>query len=354
MAPLDQQQIDQVRGIIGQYANEIYSASASEANAKMEQMKKDIEQFALKEEAAKLEHQRITEMVATQQNELEATIRRVAESTEQFATEVQAKENSAEQMLEQLRAHAVTKDQIIGELDAKHKALSVLSDNAQRVMAEMAGGWKNTVEAQITALLGDVSAFRVFADQITSRTARVESDVAHLELSPGASGGGGGEGRHRENTIDKAGKWQARGLVYEKYLKIPDFPGESPAVEAFRSWIRDFGRYVERHIDYPSAELLFRATKMYTTPIIDDIDPFYIFAKETMDKLMGDEGPNCDYVKAWKIGTINREKEIYEILEMSLKGKCEGMLKMAPKNRGLEVLRQLNRKFDPENPNLKV
>ena len=74
--------------------------------------------------------------------------------------------------------------------------------------------------------------------------------------------------------MDRAGKWKQRGLIYEKELKIPEFPGEKQGVEAFRLWLRDFGRYIERHVDYPSAEVLARAIKSrdQDDPLIEDED----------------------------------------------------------------------------------
>ena len=60
----------------------------------------------------------------------------------------------------------------------------------------------------------------------------------------GSGGNSGGIGK---------GKWKQRGLIFEKEFKAPVFP-ERITVESHRNWMRDLGRYIEMHVDYPGAE----------------------------------------------------------------------------------------------------
>ena len=97
------------------------------------------------------------------------------------------------------------------------------------------------------------------------------------------------------DSIDRAGKWKQRVLIYEKELNIPEFPSDKPGAEAFRNWLRDFGRYVQRHVDYPCAEILFKSIKTHEdAPIVelDHVLKLYAHAQQLPDV-------HCIFVDSW-------------------------------------------------------
>ena len=81
---------------------------------------------------------------------------------------------------------------------------------------------------------------------------------------------------------------------------------------------------------------------------LEDIDAVIAF----LQKASGLDGACSRFEDCWQ--GKDQEKDLYEILELVFKDKHDDVVKSVAKSRGFEVLRQLVRRLDPENPNLKI
>ena len=109
----------------------------------------------------------------------------------------------------------MTKENIEKDLDAKKVAMEGLTASVQQAMMDASGHWKGKVEQMITN-----------AERIVEDHAR---RITELEAAKFENRGAGSRG---SDSVDKAGNWNQRGLIFEKELKVPSFP-DSPKVESF-------------------------------------------------------------------------------------------------------------------------
>ena len=93
-------------------------------------------------------------------------------------------------------------------------------------------------------------------------------------------------------------------------MKVPAFP-DKVTVESYRNWLRDFGRYVERHVDFPGAEHLFKSIRHKID--VPMLAPDAIAIGKLLDKAQENCMSNVVYRDVWMKHEC--EKDLFEVLE---------------------------------------
>ena len=214
------------------------------------------------------------------------------------------------------------------DLDTKRLSIEELQVGVQSVIGQMSGQWKTDVDRDLMVLKGAASQLQLENQQIGQRMQGIASDNQQIGqqlqgiVANGAESMNVGMGT---NAAGRSGKWQQKGLIYEKDLTIPMFP-DKMNVENFRNWVRDLGRYVERHVDYPCAELVFKAIKQkLDKPILypsnTEVGEFFDIAQRDVPSGVG------PIKEKWLETHV--ETDLYELLERALKDKAGDVIKSA-------------------------
>ena len=353
MAGLNEVQKSEVRALIQETvmaslltaSNEAKDSIAQVVGTEVGQMREAAKEFERRATEHKTYHELITTQMAESMGSMQAMVLKLQQESgttrESLQTMLLDVDRQVVALREQMSIYEGTKDAIVADLDNKQNIMEELSGRVHAGISEATGAWKTEMAAAIGVNNTKLTNAERIADAHQQKIAEIEVRLSQ----PGAVGaqGGGGGGR---DSVDRAGKWRQRGLIYEKDLTVPKFP-EAPKAEPFRNWLRDFGRYVGRHVDFPDAEILFPFIKTIDTTL-EDIDAVVAF----LQKASNLEGTSARFENSWQ--GKDQEKDLFEILEVVLKDKHDDVVKSVAKGRGFEVLRQLVRRFDPENPNLKI
>ena len=235
-AGLNSTQAQQVRNIVMEIAaaahNEAVAAAHSSLEATRDLMIRAADEVTARQENQRLEHQRVTQEIADSQGAMMTQISATDERNKNLMIELAQKKDQIQEVVTQLTAHAQRKDEIIDELDKKQKAIEVLSQSVQVTMHELTGGWKQIAEGEMRRLSDEVVYTKgEIVRQVEMQSVRFGNLEQYVQglltqglLSHGAPEGRSGVPAAGPSRIGGDGKWKQKGLIFEKDLKLPEFP----------------------------------------------------------------------------------------------------------------------------------
>ena len=314
------------------------------------------------EEAKERTRETVIEMegrIAKQQNEIMEILKNAEESHARMNASVAEKEAQILKLAEMLGQHEIQKGKIIEELDGRQKemeqfrtVIESVSAETRQALNQVTGGWKGQVEKEVTDA-------RAFLDnkiaELNMQSSGFGQRVQAIEaaLTAGANAGAKGSGRGASGYVGSTSTNNPvrEGLIDGRDFKLPEFPSNKPNPDDFRKWLRAFCRYCSRRPGFPAPELVVMAIRESKDPIDHyqaKVDLILSAQSQKNDEFQ--EGPPDTLSTYW---TVDRERELYEGLEVALGGRCEEQINACKRGDGYELLRILIATFDPKDPNLR-
>ena len=152
------------------------------------------------------------------------------------------------------------------------QTMETLGNQIQTSFQTVMGEWRVGIEAGMKVIGARIDECSANSQQCMTRIIGLEQNVSTgafasaAAASAGQVGGGAG--------FAYGGGTKYHGLIAEKELGLPEFPGKNPGVEEFRRWLKDFTKHVERNVLFRNASILFAQVRKFPTPLdrVEDIE----------------------------------------------------------------------------------
>ena len=115
-------------------------------------------------------------------------------------------------------------------------------------------------------------------------------------------------------------------LVSIKDIKLPTLKEDKPSTLTFRTWWKDLYKYCQRREHWRSAESVFKVLRNYPNELVPK--EIFDFQNACTNKDSGPRGNNFDFT-SWNF--YDRDRELYQCVEIALNGKCSEIFPVWPK-----------------------
>lgn len=236
--------------------------------------------------------------------------------------------NALDTLVTQLQEHTTAKDNIVQDLEVKRQAMETLYAEFQ---ASLQSDFKSTTEAQLVTIQNTLKQANDLAVQHKSILQLHEEKIARMSPAAGRSGPFGPPGLPPSPNPVKS-------LINRQK---PD------NVADFKAWYRKFCQHCARcSSKYPLAEIVFDKVRAQDKPIN------YLHVGDILILAQNDprNKDNVMLATTWEHHTA--DQEIFEALEYCLTDETESVVYDCPKDAGLDFLRLLCRKYNPQYKNV--